>query len=1783
MTNRKLGEGNSLKNLRKCSTKFIAVLKIITLFTLASCTPQGGDGGGRRNSEEGSSVVPTPTVPITTVADDLFWFADATNVGESLQVNVSRQSVFYLRGESINLFLSRDDNNEETYCLVGNYSINNATAKEQIRLRAVPIAVTNFSTGEIERFLRIDFGDTVSGALFCPGLASRTIGGAAPVDVDDTTIPSPVAFTPEDLCTGCTQVETSLDVNLYKSTANSITGGLVTVADVNLSGLTMRLDFQNDSTSPGGSCTNSGCQAQGFDCCLDSQCVNDGQVRNGVDQTSAAFLQAQADVAINPANFKKYLQFYYVCGQGPDATPTPTATPDAIGTANTRLKARIFDFYCLEKYAESGDVDETHCINFDGCGQDSLSVTDISQENFNIAIFAACTSTQAAVLSRVRGYCGCAADAADPPPNDPTTVCPGTQLRVTRNSSNIITDIQCDVETPPSLPTPVQNLSLGINGRRAPRRFFDINNNSVDDLEDIFGTPDTPSSPQAEGEFFSYLDEVGKTSPVNGSFNMNAITGQMVIDLSRALPAKMLPVEFDQVYVISALAGNYTPCPTCAADSWFGAFFTQPPSKDGIGLQAIGHTTFRDNFSTNTTNGNYEDNIFGRACWVPPTMIPFTHMPAATTAIQRRDRLEAQAALYANGYQRDWYGFNKGALIGSFDGVTWFAIGKNRRVRASSNKLFLAINAAFADLADPTDTFVSVIQDFGSTATDFDYDFNRTLTDPRQNLGASCQFYHSCDTDSECVAKLGWEYMCADVSNVQTLWPRFDINADEQANDFQELTYIQMLQSGVSSGSTRRCVYRGAGAPCKQNFSNLPDTIRKNYTCAPNFTCEGLDSGNFNDTVVREPNNLSNFLLGQDAEVLGRPSNYLTGNSALTASTVNALNANAGNQNAQFTADDDVGVCRPGKFLDTISANPNWVLQHSDRDATGKTDYVSQVGSCESTYSDGIFFSTLLKRTQTCPAFDDDGNYLHVDATGGEISTFADQARYWSQNSCGGEALDVAQTNAFASIELDPIGSLASFVTPGLARHACYRRAGSVCHTNLDCAPNTLHENIVDFFDNDFFGGTLAEKEYWRESLICGQSEAIPFLNSSNFDTFDITQNRCCREVGKDFTMYQANDANFLVDNPNLDPSLFTSGDPDGVGRYSRYTVVGNFSPDSGLPEALEANEYFTVPDATQGVTPERYQWRTFHETGKKTCCGGGWIRKFADGTTDWSVVNRLQISATDFSCVNYANTITETRPNDVPQTDYDIDFGKLCSHPRRDGCAQIDYLFASDFPWFPVDDFGFGGLVSDRTTGTNNTFHNGGVHGANTLVATINTAPFTDTTNNNENFQLKTKFAPFQPTGIETNPALTTANNFFQPGTVVVAMKLPSYINGEKNINNVYFANRTNPTTTSGAAIAHCRDGGTCAADGDLGGEACDFRTVLGAGAAAALVDNSEWWCVNDASNELVVKRDFTVCPGDPDECTTEGLIIEFMPVNTPDHVEPAGNIINVEDVAFHNAGSNLYYLTKASRFELLGIPQIFYEPIYCSSDGSNLVPNLFQTSTGVAVDNRTDYNNSASFIYTPQVAGQTLGQIYNSQNTGNDPANARDIGGGVFVQNISSQENVQLNQVFSAHEFKCCRRLGDVTSSSDACCSSFSGQNAAGETVCQLPPLTDLNVYFNRFVSGEGEGEDLPSGGLVDDDFIPETGEPKVRQETTNKLIALGTEFCSSGAIRTGVFFGSYVGEPADFLIGTPDDATDQVRGIVDSFNDFEQTNDGLTKDLNFFNIGLRWNHHIYCDLPQ
>jgi hypothetical protein len=133
-------------------------------------------------------------------------------------------------------------------------------------------------------------------------------------------------------------------------------------------------------------------------------------------------------------------------------------------------------------------------------------------------------------------------------------------------------------------------------------------------------------------------------------------------------------------------------------------------------------------------------------------------------------------------------------------------------------------------------------------------------------------------------------------------------------------------------------------------------------------------------------------------------------------------------------------------------------------------------------------------------------------------------------------------------------------------------------------------------------------------------------------------------------------------------------------------------------------------------------------------------------------------------------------------------------------------------------------------------------------------------------------------------------------------------------------------------------------------------------------------------------------------------------------------------------------------------------------------------------------------------------------------------------------------------------------------------------------------LNVYFNKFVSGEGVDASIPDRmRLLDSDFDPYTGYPKLDSAVFDKLRLLGETYCGSRRIFTGAAFGKYIQNtgrlPYEF-----DPATDLPNNIVTKVTDAqnpaddgnEQSIEG-SKGFVRFNEGRRWNHHLYCGSIQ
>jgi hypothetical protein len=1741
---------------------------LLLLILLISCLPESKVGTGNLSGEGTSQTTSgsgSGTSSQTNVATQWNYLGTLSN---SITINVSNLNNSYIIGKDIESFLTASGNFSQEYCLVSRYPKDGLTF--ELRTRAVPVSYYDFTAKKIVKLFRIDFNDLGNSQSVC-GTATLQV-----LDANGNYIPNPISISssthnPGLICTNCTSILTSSKLFFFKKDGTSLKE--LPKSQVDLNSLTLLVDPNNIASTNTGICSQSDCVSRGFDCCLDNQCITNGATRPAASTLySSQLLSAEQEKLNNPMAYLNYPHLYYICGtsvvtNGNDSTPT------SYDQGLTQLKK---DYFCVEhmkkyKTGTTFHLDILSGLNF---FPDEVDIPDVASNASTLYptdiecrnnVDPNSTMHYQKVVERLYQNCGCSKSNL----NDMITSCPNYEYSVNYvENTGLPNRIDCYTPATQSGAIPSQR-TISVNSKSAPHRYFRS-------CGDEFGsTTPCATGDQQEGDVFEYQDE-GKVLPSQENFGMNSILGQMNVSLDKALPAKMVEVEIDHVYQISTTSGVYNPCPSCGKDSWFSTFSPYPTTSYGTGLQAVGHSTMRDSYDYNSTAGNYEDTIFGRACWIPPTMLPYSHNPAASTQTQRLTRLKTQAALYANGYQRDWFGFNKGALIGSFDGVSWFAIGKGRIVRAKTKKLFLAINAPFADLASPTLHVVN-IQDYDgvTVAAEVDYDPQYHLSHPYQNEAGNCQANHMCSTDTDCVTRLGWEYMCANVQDIKTKWPSFDVNGKEVANDSRLLTLDQILhQERFPSSSTKRCVYRGAGAVCSQSSGTITDANkRKTLTCAPNFYCANVSSSSpvFNSKVARFGSTLEeipvsrNHYFGKDANVLGRPLSYTA--SSLTTTLPGDVRTNLIQNMIQYetSATTVTGLCRPGKAVPTISnqatmSNP--FEQHKNADSSGRTDYINQIGGCNSS----LFTSN---RYSSCPVMNSTGDYEFVTA----FNPTGYSARARNQNSCGLDSL-LTTANVTSNTEGNPdtllpyspfraiLGKTLANQTvfePTLARDACLRRAGQVCHTDLDCSPNKMHADQTDNFSLAYFGNE-AEKKFHSEYLVCGQGNAKPSpFDTTNYKNYNMNKNVCCREVGSDLTTYTANiplkikalrteneDTNLLNDSYNkvsfnLNMTLAPGMKPNDPNRYSRVATVENLGtstdrpPLSAYQDRLGTGLALDPKDNANVMTPN--QWKTLNEANSESCCGGGWIRKFSDGSNDWTKRDRLFMDVRNFACIN-SRSVMITTPSDVEgeydsagdaQTLANQDYGDYCkdSTGTKGSCAQY--------------------TISDSLTDPNRT-----IDTIKSWTAVVST-------------HFRSKGNPFttmldyyfDPKSADGDPD-TYVDYAKTSGRRNITIKIPSFITRKswddpESLMTLGVGASAGSTYGSGATWVRMYDMATP----DSGGTVCEKRdetkdisspTQDGAGSTYCNPAGAD--CCFYYKRETRILKVVPKYSGSFGPASFAGKKFAIQLINAL----PAG-AASYPTLTRKQPGTAYHYLRRLGKFELTGIPQITYQPLTCSDNAKRIVPGLFK-KIGFPDLKENDFTGDTdySFSYT-------------------DPATSTTD----YYTNLHAVDH---EPVFSENDFKCCTPLGKSTTTQAKCCSGYGIASAAGTSyTCTLPSGTDLMVYFNRLVSNEGVGSDKPGGGLVSSDFNSQTGEPLTATSVNQKISALGVAYCENGKVRRGGAFGSFGLEPQ----GNNTNQNEKIYGIVDSPQDNGQLSVAggtIAVGYNAFMNGYRWNHHLYCD---
>jgi len=795
---------------------------------------------------------------------------------------------------------------------------------------------------------------------------------------------------------------------------------------------------------------------------------------------------------------------------------------------------------------------------------------------------------------------------------------------VTDNNKNII-DYQC-FKIDPQSNIPIFPQTHFLSSKTMPMRFFDSAGNSYKSAIET-------NLPQ-EGTKFHYLNnDLTKPNNLNSYIGFQEIFGHFSQSSSSAKPAKEISVVKNETYDIYVDQGSFYTCTQCGSDYYSQMTKLFPNASFGSGLIPMLYQSSKTAQDANMIPA--DDFRFGRSCLVPMTMLPWSHYPTSDPANQRKNRLNTQHFLYSNGFQRDWFGFNYGAVIGSFDGVKWFSIGTNRRIKANTNKLFIAVNGIMGDLAIET-SYKIIINDaknnpqgLGVTESDF------------ENDGASCQKFYQCQTDRDCQATLGPDYMCSSPGTMTTTWPVFDGNANEIPELNLSTNFLASIM-GVSQ-NVKRCQYRGQGSLCSPNYQSVNATQSFNgdnrlssHACGSNLYCSSFQDGTtysakYNNKVKRYGKVIasSSDTFGLGAQVSMRPLKYngeeLINSDALY--NLNGIKAKA--------------MCLPGRnpnltsFLDAQKTAPITNVFYGDRvNGIGHTKSSTTTAHPLYNMQCGVLDNNnqYYLRTTTNPA-----NDLTLDSEAIKNSS----AQFITSNAL----IKLKSILESKGLSFNNLKESNAILNSGLSitKNMCLRTPGTSCFSDLECAPSKAISDKISLLSSSDSSVTSLlnsyEIKFWQEPLICSQSA------EKTAATFDPKNNKCCRDLGGIISIGQRNNLN-LLDIQNI---IGVSGAIDASNRYSRNGTI--FKEQSDQPNIYPQ---LTVPSIDQcGATGATCfnksltdkQFNSIALLASKTSCSDHWVRNFANGTHNWSSAMLQSINPTTFQCLNWAPSLEMSAP----------------------------------------------------------------------------------------------------------------------------------------------------------------------------------------------------------------------------------------------------------------------------------------------------------------------------------------------------------------------------------------------------------------------------------------------------------------------------------------------------------------------------------------------------------
>ena len=792
------------------------------------------------------------------------------------------------------------------------------------------------------------------------------------------------------------------------------------------------------------------------------------------------------------------------------------------------------------------------------------------------------------------------------------------------DDNTLITDFVCQYPQP-DIPEPPLQQNILLSSKTVPVRYFDTDG-GVEHTEVNIDT-----APQ-EGLPFSYTNgDLSKPNNVTTPVGFNEIYGSIDGKSTSASAAKLINVKKGKSYDIFVNTGTFASCFYCGTDYFSNLAKVFPSNFIFKGGGYFPHPS-----ATNESSSEMpaHDQLYGRACFIPATMIPYTHSPDPDRQTQRMNRQAAQHFLFANGYQRDWFGFDYGSVIGSFDGVRWFSVGNQRRITSTTTRLYLAVNAYYGDQTIES-TFSVDVNEASTTPAS-----GALVTTDFESDGAQCQKYHVCDTDNDCAATLGWDYTCSSVNSLQSAWPIFDQNAKEipGQNIFARLITL----NGTTSGPSKRCVYRGRGATCKtdlqSNFSSTDSfnqsSDRKLLTCSPNSHCQTIYNGaklaKFNNKISRYGKSIKTLIandtldeiledtFGLSAKQLGRPYSY-DGTDTISNEALGAFNS-------AITSQSVAAICVPGKmvedipFLELVSKDPNFP----------SSDKVNNIGV---TYSEQVLDSYY----SSCPVMDTSGNYIH----NSEKTLLTDNVSANDTNVRNLAATQNLSTNHLRSVD-NEINILSNFElefvsTKQLEENRCLRAPGASCFTNFECASNDFIVNKVASLNAMGIFNTY-ERDFWTSELTCSQE--LP----KNDPEYDPRNNRCCRELGnvisiKNEEHYAAGTSPSTNPNNSEIPGIEISIDDPRRNSSVTPAIYATRDNPSEYPKIVVSR----INQKDYDFDLMLKQYNTINEVAEKTCCSKNWVRNFADDTNNWDPNKMQNVTKSDFQCFNWTDSSAST------------------------------------------------------------------------------------------------------------------------------------------------------------------------------------------------------------------------------------------------------------------------------------------------------------------------------------------------------------------------------------------------------------------------------------------------------------------------------------------------------------------------------------------------------------